>query len=238
MLEEFGLTKTEEKVYLKLLRSGLSPASEIIKKTQLHRTTVYDVLERLIEKGFVSFSIINNLKHFSASNPSKFLELAVEEKKKAELKQKLAKETIEHLISLSQTQKSKSIIKVFVGDEGEKTIMDDIIDAGKNFHILGGGGNFSESLPIYTEKWATQRRKKKIKAKIISNNRKEFPKWKLNEIKFLPEEYQSPAVTIIYNDKVAIFIHDEPIMVILIESQKVAKSYLNYFNLLWGIAKK
>ena len=40
MLEEFGLTITEEKVYLALLKIGESGTAEIIKKTQLHRTTV------------------------------------------------------------------------------------------------------------------------------------------------------------------------------------------------------
>ena len=62
MLKEFGLTETEEKVYLSLLKQGTSLASDIIKKTQLHRTTIYDVLERLISKGFVSYIIQNKIK--------------------------------------------------------------------------------------------------------------------------------------------------------------------------------
>ena len=60
----------------------------------------------------------------------------------------------------------------------------------------------------------------------------------MNEIKFVSKEYQSPAATIIYGDKVAIFIEEEPITIILIESKKLAKSYKNYFNILWKVAKK
>ena len=77
MLEEFGLTETEEKVYLSLVKLGESPASEIIKKTQLHRTTIYDVLERLIEKGLISFVTKNKIKYYLTASPSKFEDLAL-----------------------------------------------------------------------------------------------------------------------------------------------------------------
>ena len=79
MLEEFGLTQTEEKVYLVLSQSGISPASDIIKKTQLHRTTVYDVLNRLIEKGIVSFVIKNKINAVKEDpDDDKIIECAIE----------------------------------------------------------------------------------------------------------------------------------------------------------------
>lgn len=237
MLEKFGLTKTEEKVYLVLLKLGSSPASDIIKKTQLHRTTVYDVLERLIEKGLVSFVVINKIKSYSAVNPSKFLDLALEEKKQAEDTQKFAEEIVKKISLTKKDSKSKANVQVFIGLEGQKTIMDDIIDVGKEFFILGGGGKFETENKLYTEQWAEKRRKKKIKAKIISTNRKESPIWKLNQIKYIKEEYFSPTATFIYGNKVAFFIREEPMLIILIESEKLSRDYLDYFNFLWKLAK-
>ncbi len=238
MLEEFGLTNTEEKVYLAMLKLGSTPASDIIKETQLHRTTVYDVLNRLISKGLVSFIIKNKIRYYSPTNPSKFLDIALEEEKKAEKKQRAAKRIIKYINSLKKEQKHKSIVQIFVGIDGEKTVMDDIIETGEDFYIIGGGGTFRASMPIYTEQWAMKRRKKNIRAKIISTEKNEAPKWKLNEIRYIPKEYQAPAVTFVYGNKVAIFIHEEPINIIVIESTKVARAYKNYFNLLWKIAKK
>ena len=139
MLERFGLTATEEKVYIVLLRLGKSPASDIIKKTQLHRTTVYDVLERLIEKGLVSFITANKIKLYSAVNPSKFLDIANEENKKAEESYKLANEIIKKLNYSEKESKSQTKVQLFIGLEGQKTIMDDIINTKKDFCILGGG---------------------------------------------------------------------------------------------------
>jgi sugar-specific transcriptional regulator TrmB len=235
MLEKFGLTKTEEKVYLVLLKIGISPASKIIKKTQLHRTTVYDVLERLIEKGFVSFIVINKIKSYSAVNPSKFLDFALEKKKQAEKSQQLAKEIIKKL-NLIKKDSAKSIVQVFLGLDGQKTVMDDIIEVGKDFFVLGAGGRFKEDFSIYTDQWSEKRKKKKIYAKIISTNRKEFPIWKLNKVKYLKNE-QTMTSTFIYGNKIALFIREEPIMIILIENKKLVKDYFNYFNILWEIAE-
>ena len=238
MLENFGLTITEEKVYLALLKLGSSPAASIIKKTQLHRTTVYDVLDRLIEKGLVGYIVQDKLKHYSATNPSKFLDLALEEATKANEKQKLAKEIIKKIGSIKEEQKVKQIAQVYIGTKGVKTVMNDIIETGKDFMILGGGGRFKDELPVYTKHWANQRRKKNIRAKIIFTKGSDAPKWEMNEIRYIPKTYQSPTTTHIYGNKIAIFIQEEPILIILIESENVAKGYRNYFNLLWKTARK
>lgn len=238
MLENFGLTPTEEKVYLALLRLGVSPATDIIKKTQLHRTTVYDVLDRLIEKGFTSYIIQNKIKYYSTSNTSKFLDIASEEKKQAEEKQKLAKQVVNKIKLIKKEVKSKHLAQIFIGNKGLKTIMNDIIETSKNFIEFGVEKRFEKDLPLYTEHWANQRIKKNIQAKIICTKGSPTPKWKMNKIKFVSKAYQSPATTLIYGNKVAIFIQEEPILIILIESKKLTQSYTSYFNLLWKIAKK
>lgn len=237
MLEEFGLTITEEKVYLALLKIGESGTAEIIKKTQLHRTTVYDVLERLIEKGLASYILKNKIKHYSPANPSKFLEIATEEKTKAENKQDLANKVIKEISLIKKSAKTKSIAQVFVGSKGQRTVMNDIIEVGEDFMILGSEGTVQETLPIYVKQWADQRRKKNIKAKIIATQGTKPPVWELNKVKFVPKEYQSPTATMIYGEKVAIFIDEEPFLIIVIESKKLVKSYKNFFNLLWKVAK-
>ncbi|MFH1585697.1 MAG: helix-turn-helix domain-containing protein [archaeon] len=238
MLGEFGLTKTEEKVYLTLLKLGESSAAEIIKKTQLHRTTVYDVLERLIEKGLASSIVKDKVKHYSPVNPSKFLEIATEEKTRAEKKQELAKKIIQDIGVMQKGAKTKSIAQVFVGEKGQRTIMSDIIETGEDFLIFGSEGSTRETLPIYVEQWAAARRKKNIKAKIIATQGTKPPIWELNEIRFVSKEYQSPATTMIYGDKVAMFIDEEPFLIIVIENKKLAQSYRNYFKLVWGVAEK
>ena len=66
ILEEFGLTKNEVKIYLTLLKMGRALAGEITEKSGIHRRNVYDSIERLMKKGLVSFIIQNNRKYFRA----------------------------------------------------------------------------------------------------------------------------------------------------------------------------
>jgi hypothetical protein len=195
-------------------------------------------LERLIEKGLVSFIIKNKIKYYLPASPSKFEDLALEEKNDAEKKLKRAKQILNEIPLFKKEDKEKLIVQLFVGDKGFKTVMDDIINEGKDYFILGSGGKLINTLPNYAEQWAEKRRKKNIKAKIIYVERANAPKWKLNEIKYIPKEYSSPVSTTIYGKKVVIFLDESPVSMILIESEKVAKAYKNYFDLLWKIAKK
>ena len=51
-LQKIGLNPNEIKIYLVLLRLGQGLAGEISKESQINRTTTYDSIERLIEKGW------------------------------------------------------------------------------------------------------------------------------------------------------------------------------------------
>jgi len=58
------------------------------------------------------------------------------------------------------------------------------------------------------------------------------------EVAFLPNSINSPATTTIYGDKVAFYIWSEPILSILIESERMAETYKNYFEILFNLAIK
>ena len=55
ILKELGLTHLEIKLYKFLLLDGPNHAGLISRKTGVHRRNVYDALERLIQKGLVSY---------------------------------------------------------------------------------------------------------------------------------------------------------------------------------------
>ena len=74
LLENLGLEQKEAKVYLELLKLGEATATKIGEKTNLDRTLMYQIANKLIEKGLVSYIIKNNVKYFSAANPKKLME--------------------------------------------------------------------------------------------------------------------------------------------------------------------
>src|SRR3989344_2330280 len=107
-----GLTEKESEVYLALLSLGSSSAGQIIQKTGLHRAVVYDLLERLIEKGLVGYVIKGRKKYYESTNPQRLLDILKEKESKL-------KSILPNLIELCQF-KDHLDIKIYKGKEGIK----------------------------------------------------------------------------------------------------------------------
>jgi len=73
-LREMGLSEYEAGAYLALLRQGTGTAKEIANASGIPQSRIYDVLEKLEEKGFVTIQM-GRPKRFGAIEP----ELAVEQ---------------------------------------------------------------------------------------------------------------------------------------------------------------
>ncbi len=84
ILEEIGLTKTEIKVYLSLLKLGQSTTTNIIKESGIHASKVYEFLDKIKKKGLVSYVIKSNKKYFNASNPEGLRDFLKEQKERME----------------------------------------------------------------------------------------------------------------------------------------------------------
>lgn len=69
MLKNLGMNKTETQAYLKLLESEVIGANALSKKIGENRTTTYNILDRMIKKGLVSFYLRNNIKYYTAVSP-------------------------------------------------------------------------------------------------------------------------------------------------------------------------
>ncbi|MDO8517293.1 MAG: hypothetical protein Q7S33_04155 [Nanoarchaeota archaeon] len=61
---------------------------------------------------------------------------------------------------------------------------------------------------------------------------------KTSIFKQLPKEFASPTTTIIYGNKVSIWLWLEVPKIILIENEDLAKSYKKHFELMWKASKK
>lgn len=81
-LETFGLTPSEIKVYVSLLKIGTAKAGDVIKATGLQSSVVHFSLNSLISKGIVSFSRRGQVRLFQPSDPRQLLHI-LDEKKRA-----------------------------------------------------------------------------------------------------------------------------------------------------------
>jgi len=94
-LQEAGLTSSESKVYLSLLRKGSLTKTPLVKESQISPSKVYEVINKLIVKGLVSEVMQDGIRHFTAASPLKIKEYL--QRKKQEIVR--AEEDVNSIIS-------------------------------------------------------------------------------------------------------------------------------------------
>jgi len=239
ILEEIGLSGNEVDIYLALLKIGPSLVSKIVEATGINRTNIYDRLERMIDKGIISYVIKNNRKHFYATDPKRLLVYLDEKRAKIELDKKNLQEIIPELEKIKPSTGDEQV-EVFEGKEGLKTILEDILNSKQEVLTYGSEGNFSNIMEFYHYHYMKRLEKLKIKMKVIFNkgDSDEPFDWKSSEVRYLPKDFKTPTETTIYGDNVVIFVFMDNPRAILIKSKAIADSYKKYFNILWRQAKK
>lgn len=115
-----GLGEREAKVYLAILELGEATIAQITKKSQIKRSTVYDMLEILKEKRLINQSRHKTRPVFFAENPQKMID-SLEERKKG------LQEAMPQLISLMNLLEKKPRISYFEGTESVKEIFEDTL---------------------------------------------------------------------------------------------------------------
>ncbi len=241
ILREIGLTDNEISVYKSLLQLGSTTAGPLTKKAGIHRSRVYEALNRLIDQGLVSHKTQANRKYFQAQNPEVLLDFLDE--KKQELKS-----IMPDLLLLQQSVPEKQEANVFEGYKGLKSIFENAINQLKKgdeilvFGARSGQDINSETWNAFFNNFNKRRIEKGIKYKIIFNSDlrksevvKEFSKSKLTQVKFISQK--TPAGINIHGDNVAIIVWKKKPYAFLITSKEVSESFKEYFRVLWKLAK-
>ncbi|TKJ17055.1 hypothetical protein CEE44_00785 [Candidatus Woesearchaeota archaeon B3_Woes] len=240
-LEQVGLSGNEAKVYLSLLELGSAMAGEITKKSGVNRTNVYDALERLIEKGIVSYVIQSNRKYFEADTPDRIIKYLDEKENELKRKKKLIHSILPELELKRQLSKEPQEATIYKGKKGLKSVAEDVLKTKKELLVFGAEGKFVELFTHYAEQWHMRRGKSKILMKIIYNekirSKKSKAKFLITKIKFSSNMYETPATTWVYGDKVAIIVWSDQPIATLIRSKEVANSYKQFFDVLWKDSK-
>ncbi len=236
ILIEIGLTAIETKVYLTLLDIGTSLAGNIAQKSGIHRRTVYDALERLIEKGLVTYIKMNNRQYYKAVHPSRLKDILKE-------KEDIISKIIPELEAKYNSLQEKEETLFFKGREGLKAVFEDMIKKRAEILVLGASPDAYDILKYYFFKFDAERKRNKISSKLIFTDRargiKELHKVPLAKIKYLPNSFDNPMAINIYGNNVAIVLwRSENPFAVLIRDEVVANSYKKHFELMWGIAKR
>ncbi len=240
VLEDLGLTNAEIKVYLALLELGSTSAGAILDKTGLHNSVVHMTLNRLIDKGFVSYFMEGKRAYYQSADPRHIIDYINEKKERFE-------KILPELAMKREKAGIKPDVETYRGIKGIRALLYELLDAGSgDHHTIGSPG---ESAMMGDAFWLAYHKKRKarhIKAKLMFNEslREWIRKIKATghypaaEIRFLKEGFEPLTETIIRNDRVGIILWTEKPTGILIHNMQLAQSYEKYFQLLWERAKR
>lgn len=243
-LEEIGLTKSETKVYLSLLEIGPSTTGPIIEKSQTANSKIYIVLEKLVQKGLVVFFNQEGLKYYKASQPSQILRYLKEKQRKIQKQENSVEKLLPLLNAMSQRNEVEKEAVVFKGSKGIRTAFNFVIDTlekGEEFNVMGTY-KFDDPYRRLAHYFQKIRSKKGIKANyLINKNARDvadlFAKYPPIEIRFMEEGVFTPAIFIIFKDRVIISLGNE-MVAFMISGQSAADAFNVYFKHMWRTARR
>ena len=237
ILKELGLSDGEIKVYSAILQIGISTINAIHERTGLERRGIYDIINKLIEKGLVSYTLEKGKRTYQCSNPNKLLdEMKVKQEKLREIENQFPE-----IFEIYKNSKPKITAEIFRGIEGIKAIWEDMLNYKENFFI-GGGWYIVDKMPYYWPNYNKRRIKSGVKwFNLVRHELKsrKVPESKLMYVRFLPKEFSgTPSVVFIYGNKVVNVLWEEEFFAFVIESNEIAENYKKYHKYLWDkIAK-
>ncbi len=242
LLKEIGLTEGEIKVYLALFRLGSTSTGALIKESQVHASKVYPILDRLIEKGLVSF-VKEGKKTIYTANPATTIISYLDKLQNKLSKQKTsAAQLIEELTKLKSLTREESETTVFRGIKGLKNAYTIAIQ-----NLKKGDEVYSMFLPkvdpsllSFFERFITDVSNHKVNHYLLYNE----PSPEAELIKHLSgvhvkinvtQGYQSPAEMCVYGDYTIISTSGaEEYLTVLIKDTNIANSFKNQFRIIWN----
>lgn len=239
LVQAAGLTHNESKIYLCLNQhTGLS-ATEVTKKTGIHRRNVYDALNRLLEKGLVNETLVNTSKKFNAVHPSHLLRLAEEQ-------QQIIKKIVPKLKEQYQVENLKNYVKLYQGIKGVKASFTDslrMLNEDDSCYVLGCV-DMKKFLGPFIDDHHKERQKKNIKTWQLYNanfkkRAESFSKGKKYKTRILPKDFYLPVQTVVFGENIVcqILIHDEPFVIQTVD-KTFAANHIKNFKMIWNMSRK
>ncbi len=237
LLRGIGLSDHEIGVYTGLLKTRGSSASELAKETGLKRTTVYPILENLIEKGIVSSYKKGSKAFFAPLAPNKLVSLY-------EHRLESLTNLVPVLEKLQGTQ-AKAYGVRFIQTKREfesfyNEILDDYRD--RSYYIIGNANAFINPDPDFILEFRKKRALRNIRTKLLLSHDSKLATGQddpslIREFKYLPEKYQFKSTIDIYDDKLLIIGPEVKALAVVIAIPPMVDVFRSNFEVLWENTK-
>jgi sugar-specific transcriptional regulator TrmB len=233
-LIRLGFTDKEAQVYMALIQYGASPASTLARRTNIKRTSMYDILNNLLEKNLVRTYKQGAHTYFVIDDIQK---LAYQEKQRLNLAESLVK-------TLKDSQNLNQGIQVqhYKGIEGYREIYEDILRIKPK--EMTGWIHLDEFLsaidPKREEEWTKERISSGIYARLIMQNTALTQNFQSDdhksnrETRFVPKGRPFKTSCLLYDNYIAFFDSNNDITGIRIHNPQLFQMQKAIFEMNWG----
>lgn len=236
ILQNLGLNEKEAKVYLACLELGSATVREVSDKAGVKRTSVYNFLEDMKARGFIT-----EVKHgkrilLTAEDPHNLLKIADEQKKQFE-------EMLPEFLSIYNLPGNKPAVRFYQGVDGLKRIYEDTLKQGETIYEVSDYERMFETVePEWMWTYPKSRAEKGIRAYSIAKEGAQAQKVRANDSKQLRETRFVKDVNFeteinIYGDKVALLSFRRPYAGVIIEDRAIAQTLKSMWKIVWNQAK-
>lgn len=234
-IKHLGLTDHEAAVYVTSLSLGPSSVLEIARKTDMHRTTVYAVIEALKAKGLMHEEARGFKKKFAAENPEK-LESTLDRMRGA------FRESLPELMALYNAHGGESAIKYYEGLKAVENVYDEILAELKpreEWLAISDTQLWYDLDPAYFDALLEKRAKKQLDVRLIlkdSAKAREFRMFAKNfsmRVKIVPEDQAFKMSLLVTPRHLLLHALTDATSAIFIKNQRAVEMQRQVFNLMW-----
>ncbi|MFH1211071.1 MAG: helix-turn-helix domain-containing protein [archaeon] len=244
-LMDIGLSEKEAESYLVCLKTGQATPHRIAGLMGLPRSTTYDLLDKLRQKGFVTTFKKDKKTYVLANNPEVVISF-LDEKKKETIDQFEDRKQVLKIItrSLKNIQNQihlKPVAEVFEGKISVGKLIDEIAENARVIKLIGNQKNAAEKMGYRADRYRAKRKRARSKEYQLledSPDSREEKVDRFTEVRFLKSLKDSKDVIIIYDDVTVHVLLGEEISAIRVRSKEHTKAMEIVFDELWSLAKK
>lgn len=240
-----GLSRKSAAAYVALLRLQNASATQIAREAKIERTTIYKVLEELVQRGLASKSSSGKRITFIAEAPNQL-------KRTWEKQGSILETILPSLIAIQGKQGAKPTVKFYENIDGIRQALNDSLNAKDK--LRRDFASVENVIAFLGKRFITHQIDQRVAKGIHVRSLRTAPKgsrvseteWYLRksnrevlrEVRYLNEKIDFAPLIVVYDNTVLIISSQQESYALVINSAELAQAMKVLFDVAWQQAKK
>lgn len=235
LVKDLGLTDFEARIYFAALSLGPTTALKLSKTADIKRATVYNVINDLVQKGYMRIEPIGFKRLFAAESP-KTLERALESRRER------FREALPALEALYNQREGSSVIKYYEGLPAVEGVYDSLLEALRphdKYMVIADMDKWLSADPDFFTRWRAKRGMLNLENRLLLEDNEAGRRFmaiarnNFEQARLLPPGRHIDTSLVITPRIAIVHQYTEPVSVLVNESTASIRLYSEMFEIMW-----